>query len=61
MALVHSCIDLIVVHGSLTNGEYIEQRLMSHVVAAAYDVGPEMLLIHKNDRTHVAGTTRDVL
>ena len=58
---VDSHTDLVVVHGSLTAGEYIEQILMGHVVAAAYGVGLEFLLMHDNVRVHVAGITGDVL
>ena len=40
--------------GNFTAAGYIEQILLQHVLVAAYDVGPEFVLMHYNARAHVA-------
>ena len=51
----------LVVRGNLTAAGYIEQILIVNVLVAAYGVGPEFVLMHKNAKTHVARITRVVL
>ena len=58
---IDSRTDLVVIYGSLIAGGYIQQILMGHVVATAYGLGPEFLLMRDNARANVAGITRDVL
>ena len=46
--------DLVVVRDNLTAEGDMEQILLQHVLVAAYDVGPEFVLMHYNARAHVA-------
>ena len=53
--------DLMAIRGNLTAAGYIEQILLQHVLVAAYDFGPEFVLMHHNARAHVERITRAVL